>query len=73
MGKVAEMKNKLWIIATIVGLGACFCGPLTAPRYTEADMEAQWSDGYTQYQIDRYIPKPDHKAPLHGLKGKVSG
>jgi hypothetical protein len=71
--ELKKMKNKLWIIATFAGLGACFCGPLTAPRYTEADIEQAWSDGYTQYQIDRYIPKPDHKAPLHGLKGKVNG
>jgi len=68
------MKTKLWIIAVLIVSIIHFAVLFnTAPRYTEADMEAQWSDGYTQYQIDRYIPKPDHKAPDSRLKAKVNG
>jgi hypothetical protein len=67
------MKNKLWIIATFAGLGACFCGPLTAPRYTEADIEQAWSDGYKECHIDKNLPQPDRKTNNPNLKRKIKG
>jgi preprotein translocase subunit SecG len=64
--------TKSIIIATIF-LAACLLLSWHQTSRHEADIEQAWSDGYTQYQIDRYIPKPDHKAPDSRLKGKVSG
>jgi hypothetical protein len=68
------MKNKRWIIATLIL--AIICSVTThslATKNHEADIEQVWLNGYQAYQEDTYLPKPDHKAPDSRLKGKVSG
>lgn len=57
--------------AMLILFGVLFA--LGQEGYTEADIDAAWSDGYQAYQIDTYLPKPNHKAPLPGLKVKVNG
>jgi protein-S-isoprenylcysteine O-methyltransferase Ste14 len=64
--------SKLWlIVAMLAVIFIHFVILITWTQYHEADMEAQWSDGYRAYQADTYLPKPNHKAPLQGLKEKV--
>lgn len=64
------MKNT--IISIILMSFVCLLAWNRAYRH-EIEIDRAWLDGYRAYQADRYMPQPNHKAPLPGLKGKVQG
>lgn len=66
--------EKVWVTFILIAVVAHFTILITSGRPScEVAIEEAYIQGYTQYQIDEYLPKPNHKVPNPKLKEKVNG